>query len=253
MCPWGVASAGTAISSLIRVATSTSPQRRRSMASSRPSCRADCAGPGSAGVSSPGAGAVGPGSASTGRQATGSVKLLRYWIQSQTTRSRARSAVLALRALKTGPSAAGRSTAPGPRSFATGRTSICMVAPACPGDAGAGRPRGGRLCRPGPVPCRPGEARTRENLGDALLEARRHDVDAADPRDPQDLLDDLRAHRHSLVGHPVGRNAAQPAADLVGDPQARDVAAHELQRPQGANWPDPGQDLAALVQPAVPD
>src|SRR5215468_7913216 len=178
--PGWAASGGAASSSLRRVATSAWPERRRSMAISRPSWRpweTRPAGPGSP-VCSAGAGPAGPASASTGRQVTGSVKLLRYWIQSQTTRSRARSTPVALSALKTGPSAAGMSTAPGPRSFVTGRMSMCMAAPG----SGAGRP-----------------------------------------------------------GEPVR------------DPQARDVALHVLQRPQRADRPDPGEDLAAPVQPEVAD
>src|SRR5215469_7889388 len=174
--------------------------------------------------------AAGAGSASTGRHVTGSAKLWRYWIQSQTTRSRARSTGLALSAVKTGPSAAATSTAPGPRSLVTGWTSICMVAP----DPRAGQSRAG------------------EDLRDAALEARRHHVDPADPRDLQDLLDDLRADRHSLIGHPAGEDAAQPVADLVRDPQAGNVAAHVLQSPQRADRPHPGQDLAARVQPQLP-
>src|SRR5262245_19705701 len=212
--PGWVVPGGAASASLRRVATSASPERRRSMAISRPS--------GSS------------GSASTGRHATGSVKLLRYWIQSQTTRSRARSTPVALSALKTGPSAAGISTAPGPRSFVTGRMSMCMAAPGSRAD-GTGEPGAG------------------ENLRDAAGKARRHDVDAADPRYLEDLLDDLRAHRQPLIGHPVGRDAAQPPADLVRDPQARAVALHVLQRPQRADRPHPGEDLAAPVQPEITD
>src|SRR5215470_656136 len=189
--PGWAASGGAASISLRRVATSVSPERRRSMAISRPSWSS--------------------GSASTGRQATGSVKLLRYWIQSQTTRSRVRSTPVALSAPKTGPSAAGMSTAPGPRSFVTARMSMCTAAP------GAGADRAGE----------PGAG---ENLRDAAGEPRRHDVHAADPRYLEDLLDDLRAHGQSLVGHPVGRDAAQPPADPVRYPQARDVAPHVLQR-----------------------
>src|SRR5215831_12697635 len=229
--PGWVAPGGTASASLRRVATSASPERRRSMAISRPSWR-----PGerpSAWPCSP-VRPAGPGSASTGRHATGSVKLLRYWIQSQTTRSRARSTPVALSALKTGPSAAGMSTAPGPRSFVTGRMSMCMAAPG----SGAGRP---------------GEPGAGEDLRDAAGEARRHDVDAADPRYLEDLLDDLHAHRQPLVGHPVGRDPAQPPADPVRYPQARDVAPHVLQRPQRADRPDPGEDLAAPVQPEITD
>jgi hypothetical protein len=125
-----------------------------------------------------------------------------------------------------------------------------MAAPVAPtGDpAAAARRRGrGRLRPPGP-----GQSRAVENLRDAVLESRRHHVDTADPRDLEDLLDDLGAHRHSLIGHPAGRNALQPAADLVRDPQARDVAAHVLQGPQRADRADPGQDLAAPVQSQVP-
>src|SRR5215468_9718826 len=231
--PGWAASGGAASSSLRRVATSAWPERRRSMAISRPSWRpweTRPAGPGSP-VCSAGAG---PASASTGRQVTGSVKLLRYWIQSQTTRSRARSTPVALSALKTGPSAAGMSTAPGPRSLVTARMSMCTAAP------GSGADRAGE----------PGAG---ENLRDAAGEPRRHDVHAAHPRYLEDLLDDLRAHGQSLVGHPVGRDAAQPPADLVRDPQARDVAPHVLERPQRADRPDPGQDLAAAVEPQVAD
>src|SRR5690242_4932479 len=249
--PGWAAPGGTASASLRRVATSASPDRRRSMAISRPSWRPGerasarpCSpvrppGPGSAstGSASPGSaspGSAGTGSASTGRHATGSVKLARYWIQSQTTRSRARSTSVALSAPKTGPRAAGMSTAPGPRSFATGRMSMCMAAPG-PGADGTGEPG------------------ARENLRDAPGKARRHDVDAADPRYLEDLLDDFRAHRQPLIGYLVGRDAAQPPADLVRDPQARDVALHVLQRPQRSDRPDTGEDLAAPVQPEVAD
>src|SRR5215831_3505853 len=230
------ASGGAASNSLMRVATSVSPLRRRSMAISRLSCRPwerSLAWPCSPGCSR--AGAAGPGSASTGRHATGSAKLSRYWIQSQTTRSRARSTPVAPSAVNTGPSAAGTSTAPGPRSLVTGRTSMRMAAP------GARPGRG--LAQPRPA----------EDLWDARLETRRHDVDTADPRDLEDLLDDLRAHRQPLIGHPAGRDAPQPPADLVRDPQARDVAPHVLERPQRADRPDPGQDLAAAVEPQVAD
>src|SRR5690348_6806284 len=229
--PGGAAPGGTASASLRRVATSVPAERRRSMAISRPSWR-----PGerpSARPSSP-VRPAGPGSASTGRHETGSVKLPRYWIQSQTTRSWARSTSVALSALNTGPSAAGTSTAPGPRSLVTGRMSMCMIAPGSRAD-------------------RTGEPGAGQNLRDAAGKARRHDVDAADPRYLEDLLDDLRAHRQPLIGHPVGRDAAQPPADLVRDPQARDVALHVLQRPQRADRPDTGEDLAAPVQPEVAD
>src|SRR5215468_11359563 len=229
--PGWVAPGGAASASFRRVATSASPERRRSMAISRPSRR-----PGERPSTWPWSPArpAGPGSASTGRHATGSAKLPRYWIQSQTTRSRARSTSVAPSALKTGPRAAGTSTAPGPRSFATGRMSMCMAAPG-PGADATGEPGAG------------------ENLRDAPGKARRHDVDAADPRYLEDLLDDLRAHRQPLIGHPVGRDAAQPPADLVRDPQAGDVALHVLQRPQRADRPHPGEDLAAPVQPEIAD
>src|SRR4029077_7288085 len=106
---------------------------------------------------------------------------------------------------------------------------------------------------PGPVADGTGEPGARENLRDAPGKARRHDVDAADPRYLEDLLDAFRAHRQPLIGYLVGRDAAQPPADLVRDPQARDVALHVLQRPQRADRPDTGEDLAAPVQPEGAD
>src|SRR5216683_778662 len=126
---------------LMVIAMSASPQRRRSMPISKAI---------SAARASPVAGPSGR-SASIGRHWTGSEKLLRYWIQSQTTRRVDRSTAVDVRASKSGPSAAGTFSGPPPRSFATGRMSMrtttprarCACAPGASVPPRGDRPRGG--------------------------------------------------------------------------------------------------------------
>src|SRR6266851_5318087 len=251
---------------LMVIAMSASPQRRRSMPISTAI---------SAASASPVAAPSGR-SASTGRHWTGSEKLLRYWIQSQTTRRVDRSTAVDVRASKSGPSAAGTFSGPPPRSFATGRMSMrtttprarCVCAPGASVPPRGDRPRGGwfRAGRPRggwprggwprggwfrriPAP----DSRVIEDLRDSLLEARCHDVDSADSRDLEYLPGDLRADPQSLVGDPTGRHAAQSARDFVGDMHTGHDGAHMLQGPQRADRPHAGQNSAAPVQPQVAD
>src|SRR3984893_7891444 len=205
---------------LMVIAMSASPKRRRSMPISKAI---------SAARASPEEGRSGS-SASTGRHWTGSEKLLRYWIQSQTTRSVDRSTAVDVRASKSGPSAAGTFSGPPPRSFATGRMSMrtttprarCACAPGALVPPRGDRPRGGwfrgggwfRAGRLRRIPAP--DSRVVEDLRDSLLEARCHDVDSADSRDLEYLPGDLRADPQSLEAAPVSRPDPVAPPDIGG-------------------------------------
>src|SRR5262249_11234591 len=130
----------------------------------------------------------------TGLLTTGSRKFCLYWIQSQTTRSLARSAGEAQTASMIGPSA--ERAAADPRSFLTGRRSTSILCPTrlCPtrGDAGFVQDAGDRLLVPGHQQVHPG-----------------HAVDLAQ------LLDGLDREPGALGGGLVRRDRAQPAVHVV--------------------------------------
>src|SRR5579863_4633678 len=178
----------------------TSPQRRRSTASST---------------------SVLP----IGLATTASRKLLRYWIQSQTTRSRDRSAGEAHTASMIGPSAA-RVSADW-RSFLTGRRSTSIAA----------HPEAG------PV----------QDAGDGLLVPGDEQVHPGHARDLAHLLDDLGGQPDPLRGRLVRRDLSQPAVDLVRHVHPRHLVAHVIQAPQRPDGADAGQDGAPPRQPQVAD
>src|SRR5439155_26337764 len=109
-------------------------------------------------------------------------------------------------ASSSGASAAGTFSGVVPRILATGWTSMRTAGPFLA--AGCRRATdGGRLrLRAG------ADAGGLEDPGDAMLEAGGHDMDAADSRDRQHLLDGLGAQPQPLAGDPVRRHSPQPAA-----------------------------------------
>src|SRR5437773_11619632 len=101
----------------------------------------------------------------TGLLTTASRKFCLYWIQSQTTRSRARSAGEAQTASMIGPSA--DRAAADSRSFLTGLRSTSILCPAR-GDAGFVEDAGDGLLVPGHQEVDPGHAVDRAQLLDGL-------------------------------------------------------------------------------------
>src|SRR5208283_4359414 len=161
----------------------------------------------------------------TGLLTTASRKFYLYWIQSQTTRSLARSAGEAQTASMIGPSA-DRATADS-RSFFVGRRSTSI---AVHPDAGVVEDAGDRLLVPGHQQVNPGHA-----------------------VDHSKLLDGLGREPRALGGGLVRRDPAQPAVHVVGHLHPGHLVPHEVQRPPGPDRADAGQDVAALVQPEVAD
>src|SRR6516162_11333603 len=156
---------------------------------------------------------------------TGSRKFCLYWIQSQTTRSLARSAGEAQTASMIGPRA--ERAAADSRSFLTGRRSTSI---AHRGDAGFVQDAGDRLLVPGYQQVHPG-----------------HAVDLAQ------LLDGLGREPGALGGGLVRRDRAQPAVHVVGHVHPGHLVPHEVERVAGPDRADAGQDVALLVQAELAD
>src|SRR5258708_1015867 len=91
-----------------------------------------------------------------------------------------------------------------------------------------------------PSACGRADAGPLDDLRDAVLEAERHDVHAADPGDLSNLLDGLHAQLNALGGDFVALNAAEPSLDVVGHVDAGNTRAHELQDSQRPDRPHPG-------------
>src|SRR6266516_1658978 len=161
----------------------------------------------------------------TGLLTTASRKFCLYWIQSQTTRSRARSPGEAQTASMIGPSA--DRAAADSRSFLTGRRSTSI---AHRPDAGFVEDAGDRLLVPGHQQVHPGHAVDRAQLQDGL------------GREPG-----------ALGGGLVRRDRAQPAVDVVRHLYPGHLVPHEVERVAGPDRADAGQDVAPLVQAEVAD
>src|SRR5271166_2873337 len=161
----------------------------------------------------------------TGLLTTASRKFCLYWIQSQTTRSLARSAGEAQTASMIGPST--DRAAADSRSFLVGRRSTSI---AIHPDAG-----------------------TVEDAGDRLLVPGRQQVHPGHAVDRGKLLDGLGREPRPLGGGLVRRDPAQPAVHVVRHLHPWHLVPHEVQRPPGPDRADAGQDVTPLVQPEVTD
>src|SRR6476469_1727274 len=198
----------------------TSPLRRTSIATSSSSSVTTAASGTGASTDS------WPWAARIGRMSTTSRKLLRYWTQSHTTRTRDRSTESSASASTTGPSAAVTSTGLLPRSLPVGRKSTSTASPLtrCPV---VGCPVVSyRAVRAG------ADAGPLENLRDAPLVVEGHHMRPRDPGDLGEPLDDLDADLHALIGDPRRRDAAQPADHGIGHVDAGDLGTDVLQGAQ---------------------
>src|SRR5580692_1214231 len=159
-----------------------------------------------------------------GRAITGSRKFCLYWIQSQTTRSLAKSAGEAQTASMIGPSAERAAT--DSRSFLTGRRSTSID----------------HRC-----------SRVLEDLRDGLLVPGHQQVHPGHATDLGHLLDDLGRELDALFCLVSRRQAPQPLEYVVGHLHPGHVALHVVQGLNPADRADPGQDRALLGQAQVTD
>src|SRR5690348_12523473 len=172
--------------------------------------------------------AVSAGSA-TGLLTTASRKFCLYWIQSQTTRARPRSAGEAQTASMIGPSA--DRAAADSRSFLTGLRSTSMT------------------LRPDPRP----DSGAVQDGGHGLLVPGHQQVDPGHALDRAQLLDRLGREPRALGGGLVRRHRAQPAVHVVGHEHPGYLVPHVVERIAGPDRADAGQDVALLVQAKVTD
>src|SRR4029079_9714960 len=165
----------------------------------------------------------------TGLLTTAPRKFCLYWIQSQTTRSRPRSAGEAQTASMIGPRA--DRAAADSRSFLTGLRSTSMA------------------LRPDPGP----DSGTVQDAGDGLLVPGHQQVDPGHALDRAQLLDRLGREPRALGGGLVRRHRTQPAVHVVGHVHPGHLVPHVVERVAGPDRADAGQDVTLLVHAEVTD
>src|SRR5882757_724428 len=153
-----------------------------------------------------------------GRISTTSRKLLRYCTQSHTTRTSDKSALLWLSAATTGSTDAPRSTGDSARKRAWGRKSISMST--------------ARRNVDYVLVCPARETGAFKDLGYAVFESERHDVNSRDAGDLLELLDRVGAQSHSLFADTVRRHTPQSVLDLTRDVHPRHTGTEELKHPK---------------------